>query len=208
MHPRQSEWSDLEWQLRNWLYFPWLSGDHIVEQAVHRIDILNWVMRSCPTNAYGMGGRQVRTDPAYGNIYDHFAVEYEYPNGARVEFMCRQIDGTDARITQQIVGTKGVAGADGRVDQGRESVQVERAAEQRVCGGMEGSDRINSKWKAAERRAANRRKYVDGGDGSYVGVHRQKCHMGTGDAIDVGPLAEGNAGLEYEACGAAGADAG
>src|SRR5207244_2575596 len=85
MHARQPAWGDLEWQLRNWLYFPWLSGDHIVEQAVHRIDILNWVMRSAPTNAYGMGGRQVRTDPAYGNIYDHFAVEYEYPNGAKVE---------------------------------------------------------------------------------------------------------------------------
>src|SRR5207237_580954 len=64
--PRQPGWTDLEWQMRNWLYFTWLSGDHIVEQDVHRIDIMNWVMKTHPISAYGMGGRQVRTDPQYG----------------------------------------------------------------------------------------------------------------------------------------------
>ena len=86
-----------------------LSGDHIVEQAIHRIDIQNWVMNSIPVSAYGMGGRQVRTDPAYGCIYDHFAVEYEYPNGAKVVHMCRQTDGTDPRIEENYWGTKGQA---------------------------------------------------------------------------------------------------
>jgi predicted dehydrogenase len=107
MHPRQSEWSDMEWQLRNWLYFTWLSGDHIVEQHVHQLDVMNWVMGATPTSAYGMGGRQVRTDPAYGHIFDHFAVEYVYPNGARVASQCRQQDGTDSRVAERVVGTKG-----------------------------------------------------------------------------------------------------
>src|SRR5439155_11433724 len=109
MHPRQPSWSDLEWQLRNWVYFTWLAGDHIVEQAIHRIDIQNWVMRSTPESAYGMGGRQVRVDPAYGNVFDHFAVEYVYPNGVKVNHMCRQMDGTEAKITQVYEGTKGSA---------------------------------------------------------------------------------------------------
>jgi predicted dehydrogenase len=108
-HARQPQWSDMEWQVRNWLYFCWLSGDHIVEQHVHNLDVVNWALQGHPVKALGMGGRQVRTDPAYGHIYDHFAVEYEYPNGVRVESMCRQIDGTAARVAENIVGTKGTA---------------------------------------------------------------------------------------------------
>jgi predicted dehydrogenase len=107
-HPRQPGWTDTEWQIRNWLYFTWLSGDLIVEQNIHRLDIMNWVMKNHPVSAYGMGGRQVRTDPAYGNIYDHFAVEYEFPGGVRITDMCRQIDGTDSRIAEQYIGTKGI----------------------------------------------------------------------------------------------------
>ena len=107
MKPRQSEWSDMEWQLRNWLYFTWLSGDHICEQHVHNLDVMNWCFDAHPVSAYGMGGRQVRTDPAYGHIFDHFAIEYTYPNGAKVLSMCRQIDGTDARVSEYLVGTKG-----------------------------------------------------------------------------------------------------
>ena len=108
-HARQPEWSELEYQIRNWLYYTWLSGDLIVEQNIHRIDIQNWVMKSTPVSAYGMGGRQVRTDPAYGYIYDHFNVEFEYPNGVRINNMCRQIDGTDPRVSELYVGTKGKA---------------------------------------------------------------------------------------------------
>lgn len=110
--PREPGWSDTEFQIRNWLYYTWLSGDHIVEQAIHRIDTQNWIMKGPPKSAYGMGGRQARTDPAYGYIYDHFAVEFEYEgaNGqpVRVNHQCRQIDGTDARVTEFYVGTKGI----------------------------------------------------------------------------------------------------
>jgi predicted dehydrogenase len=101
--------TDMEWQCRNWLYFSWLSGDHIVEQHVHNIDVMNWAFGATPAKVMGMGGRQVRTGPEYGNIFDHFAVEFEYPNGARVMSMCRQIPGCADRVEEKIVGTKGSA---------------------------------------------------------------------------------------------------
>ncbi|MBX3374608.1 MAG: Gfo/Idh/MocA family oxidoreductase [Phycisphaeraceae bacterium] len=104
---RQASMGDLEWQVRNWLYFAWLSGDHIVEQHVHNLDVVNWAFGGPPVRAAGTGGRQVRTDPKYGHIYDHFAVEFEYP-GNRVAFsMCRQQDGTGGRVEEVIHGTRG-----------------------------------------------------------------------------------------------------
>lgn len=101
--------TDMEWQCRNWLYFTWLSGDHIVEQHVHNIDVMNWAFGATPVKVMGMGGRQVRTAPEYGNIFDHFAVEFEYPNGARVMSMCRQTPGCADRVEERIAGTKGSA---------------------------------------------------------------------------------------------------
>lgn len=107
MRPRESSWSDMEWQLRNWLYFTWLSGDHICEQHVHNLDVANWALGAVPVRAVGMGGRQVRTSPAYGHIFDHFAIDYEYPNGVHVMSMCRQIDGCAQNVSETVVGTKG-----------------------------------------------------------------------------------------------------
>ena len=104
---KERSWSDMEWQLRNWQYFVWLGGDIIVEQHIHNIDIANWALGGPPVAAYGTGGRQARVDPVFGHIYDHFAVEFEYANGARVTSLCRQIDGTEDRIGEWIVGTKG-----------------------------------------------------------------------------------------------------
>jgi predicted dehydrogenase len=80
---RQAAWSDMEWQIRCWPYFVWLSGDHIVEQHMHNMDILNWAIGTHPVSCLGFGGRQVRTSPEYGNIFDHFVMEYEYPGGVR-----------------------------------------------------------------------------------------------------------------------------
>jgi predicted dehydrogenase len=101
--------TEIEWQCRNWLYFTWLSGDHIVEQHVHNIDVVNWAMGAMPKNVMGMGGRQVRVAPQFGNIFDHFCVEFEFPNGVRVTSMCRQTKGCNDRVEERIVGTKGVA---------------------------------------------------------------------------------------------------
>jgi len=109
MHPRRPEWSDMEWQLRNWLYFTWLSGDHIVEQHVHNLDVINWIIGAHPIRALGMGGRQVRTDPAYGHVFDHFAIEYEYPDHVFLTSMCRQIDGCAGRVEEVVRGTHGFA---------------------------------------------------------------------------------------------------
>jgi predicted dehydrogenase len=107
MFPREASWSDSEWQHRNWYYFTWLCGDHIVEQHVHNIDVMNWVMNGPPVKAIGMGGRQVRTAPAYGHIYDHFACEFEFANGARFQSMCRHHDNTATSVSERMVGTKG-----------------------------------------------------------------------------------------------------
>lgn len=105
---RKDGWSDMEWQLRNWNYFTWLSGDHIVEQHVHNLDIMNWVIGSHPVRAVaGVGGRQVRTGKQHGHIFDHFAVEFEYPDGVRVFSQCRQINGCDNLVEEAVVGTFG-----------------------------------------------------------------------------------------------------
>lgn len=108
---REEGWSDIEWQLRNWLYFTWSSGDHIVEQHVHNLDVCNWAMNGHPVKAVSLAGRQVRTEPLYGNIFDHFATEYEYENGVKMLSMCRQIDGTASRVSEHLVGSKGTSNA-------------------------------------------------------------------------------------------------
>jgi len=107
--------TEMEWQCRNWLYFSWLSGDHIVEQHVHNIDVVNWAMGTMPKTVMGMGGRQVRVAPQFGNVFDHFFVEYEYPNGVRVASACRQTKGCAERVEERIVGTKGVAWGSGKI---------------------------------------------------------------------------------------------
>jgi predicted dehydrogenase len=109
---REPGWSDMEWQLRRWLFMTWLSGDFIVEMHVHNIDMMNWLIGAHPVQCLGMGGRQARTEPQYGDSYDHFAVEYEYPNGLRIEYMGSQIDQMTDRNDQRLVGTKGSLVAD------------------------------------------------------------------------------------------------
>lgn len=104
------EWSRMEYQIRNWLYFSWLSGDHINEQAVHSLDKTAWVQGDVhPTKAFGAGGRQQRTGREYGDIYDHHAVFYEYPSGIRVNFMCRQQQDCTSYVDEVVRGTKGQA---------------------------------------------------------------------------------------------------
>jgi predicted dehydrogenase len=105
---RQPGWSDMEWQLRNWLYFTWLSGDHIVEQHIHSLDKMNWALKDMhPAKAAGTGGRQVRTAPEFGHIYDHFAIVYEYPNGVKAFSACRQQAGTAHDVSDHLMGSHG-----------------------------------------------------------------------------------------------------
>ncbi len=106
---RQPSWTDMEWQLRNWMYFTWLAGDIIVEQHLHNIDVAIWALGTHPIKAYAMGGRQVRTGPEYGYIYDHFATEFQFPNDVRVFSQCRQMENCSDMIQEVVVGTKGSA---------------------------------------------------------------------------------------------------
>jgi myo-inositol 2-dehydrogenase / D-chiro-inositol 1-dehydrogenase len=109
---RKPGWTDMEWQIRCWPYFTWLSGDHIVEQHLHNMDVINWAMGAHPVSCLGMGGRQARTGPEFGNIYDHFTVEFEYPNGSRVMSMCSQIAGSTPRVGERVLCTKGATVTD------------------------------------------------------------------------------------------------
>jgi predicted dehydrogenase len=111
-HDRKSEWSDMEWQVRCWPLFTWLSGDHYVEQLVHNLDVVNWVADSTPVVCHGLGGRQVRTGPQFGNIFDHFAVRYEYKGGLTMFGLATQIRSISTRIGNVIHGTKGTANVD------------------------------------------------------------------------------------------------
>lgn len=107
---RQPEWSDMEFQHRNWLYYTWLSGDHIVEQFVHSLDKAMWLMDDQPPQrCFGLGGRQVRVDPIYGNAYDHFAVCYEWANGVKVFAYTRQMARCFGDVDDYVLGTKGRA---------------------------------------------------------------------------------------------------
>ena len=104
---REPEMSEMEWQLRNWYYYTWLSGDFIVEQFIHNLDIIIWAMGALPESCTGMGARQKRTQSRYGNIYDQFSLEYEFPREVKVSARCRQMDGTWQNRGNSIIGTDG-----------------------------------------------------------------------------------------------------
>ncbi len=107
--PHEKDQTPVQYQLRNWYNFTWLCGDHIVEQHIHNLDVMNWGLDAHPLRAVGMGGRQrsVANPEDYGVIFDHFAVDYEYPNGVHVLSMCRQIDGCENNVSEAFAGTKG-----------------------------------------------------------------------------------------------------
>ncbi|HLO42322.1 MAG TPA: Gfo/Idh/MocA family oxidoreductase [Phycisphaerales bacterium] len=112
--PRQAGWSDLEFQMRNWWHFNWISGDHIVEQAVHAIDRLSWAMKDVlPRSVQCLGGRAARSGPEHGDVFDHFSAIYDYDHGVRAFHSCRQIDGCPSDNRDYVFGTKGNGIIDG-----------------------------------------------------------------------------------------------
>ncbi|WP_025762718.1 Gfo/Idh/MocA family oxidoreductase [Dyadobacter tibetensis] len=104
---RKPEYTEMEYQMRNWYYFNWLCGDHILEQHVHNIDVANWVKGSYPVEVQGTGGRQVRDGKEYGEIYDHHILDMVYDDGTVISSQCRQFQGTWNRVDEAFVGTKG-----------------------------------------------------------------------------------------------------
>jgi len=106
---RQPEQTEMEYQMRNWYYFTWLCGDHIVEQHIHNLDVGNWVMGGPPVRAQGQGGRLVRRGKDHGEIFDHHFVEFEYANGERVLSQCRHMPHCMNRVSEGFHGTNGTA---------------------------------------------------------------------------------------------------
>ncbi len=104
---REEGESEMTYQMRNWYYFNWLCGDHIMEQHIHNLDVGNWAKQDYPISAQGMGGRQVRTDKKYGEIFDHHFVEFEYADGCIMNSQCRHIKNTFRRVDEFLTGTKG-----------------------------------------------------------------------------------------------------
>lgn len=111
--------SEMEYQLRNWYYFVWLCGDHICEQHIHNLDVMNWVKNGYPVRANGIGGCEVRKGEDYGEIFDHHAVEFEYADGSRLSSQCRHINGCWSNVSEHAVGTKGACDISGHIIRGQ-----------------------------------------------------------------------------------------
>lgn len=107
VRPRKEGQTEMEYQMRNWYYFNWLCGDHINEQHIHNIDVMNWAKNAYPVRAQGMGGRSTRVGKEYGEIFDHHFVEFEYADGSILNSQCRHQKGTMSRVDEMLVGTKG-----------------------------------------------------------------------------------------------------
>ena len=172
----------MEYQMRNWYYYCWLSGDHIVEQAVHGIDTMGWVMGDkLPVRCWGVGGRQSRTDPKYGNIWDHFSVVYEYPNNVRGYHHCRHWVNTTPQVKDYILGSKGMADVFGNAITGAEQVALSRCQARtnmyqvehdEMFAAIRAGKPINNGEQAAQSTLA-------GPDGPHGRLHRPGHHART-----------------------------
>ncbi len=107
VNKRKYSQTEMEYQMRNWYYFVWLCGDHITEQHIHNIDVINWFKGGYPVKAQGMGGRQVRKGKDHGEIFDHHYVEFTYADGSILNSQCRHIPGTMSKVDELLIGTKG-----------------------------------------------------------------------------------------------------
>ncbi len=110
--PRKAGQTEMEYQMRNWYYFNWLCGDHIVEQHIHNLDVINWLKKAYPASAHGIGGRQVRTGKENGQIFDHHAVEYTYADGSKMFSQCQHNPGCWKNVSEHVQGTTGASQID------------------------------------------------------------------------------------------------
>ena len=134
--PRKEGMTEMEYQIHNWYHFVWLSGDHIVEQHVHGIDVCNWIAQGHPIEAIGMGGRQVRAEAGIGEIFDHHAVQYTYASGVRSFSECRQIPGCWPSFTHHAHGSEGYVSFEGGND--NVTIHLNGREPQRLKGGPDG----------------------------------------------------------------------
>ena len=199
---RPAGMSDIEWQIRNWYNFTWLCGDSLVEQAVHNADKIMWIMNDQPPlSAVGVGGRAVPANG--GNIYDHFAVSYAFPNGYRVFLANRQSTGCYNGTLDYVMGTDGtmLLGSgqaphrrSGRPDQ----VAVRGRGIRHVPARTRRAVRLHSCRQTQERRSESGHQHAAGDHGPPGGLHRPAGHLGAGDELAGEPGAEAGR-LEREA---------
>ncbi len=190
--------SEMEYQIRNWYYYCWLSGDHIVEQAIHGIDTMNWVMgEKLPVRCWGVGGRQSRTDPKYGNIWDHFSVVYEYPENVRGYHHCRHWVNTPTQVKDYILGSHGMADVFGNAIIRREQVALshfpgpDRASRQRAPRHVPGRARRDvrrpPRRQADQQWRAGRDQHAAGNHGPRGRIHRAEHHAQPGSRVQARP---------------------
>ena len=132
VRPRKAGQTEMEYQMRNWYYFNWLCGDHITEQHIHNLDVINWFKGGHPVKAQGMGGRQVRNGKDHGEIFDHHYVEFTYADGSILNSQCRHIPGTMSKVDELLIGTKGrIHAGDANITdlKGKVLYQFDRATE-------------------------------------------------------------------------------
>ncbi len=146
VNPRQPGETEMQHQVRNWYYFTWLSGDHLVEQHVHDLDVCNWVMQGPPIEARGAGGRQVRVGPQYGEIFDHHSVEFTYPGGVKMFSYCRHIPKCWNSFSQHIHGDRGTINIEGH---GAAELLVSGAEPVKVLRGPDGHQTEHDRLFAA-----------------------------------------------------------
>ena len=189
--PRRPDQNEMQYQVRNWYHFTWLSGDHLVEQHVHDIDVGNWIKQAHPINAQGMGGRQVRFQPGIGEIYDHHAVEFEYADGSRMFSYCRHIPGCWDSFSQHAHGTKGYASIEGHgtselcVD-GQDAAEVE--THRRRPSGRDGRPGRRAAGRPAYNEADSaRRQHHDRHPRPHGDLLGQDGRLGRGDGLAARP---------------------
>ena len=196
---RPAGMSDVEWQIRNWYNFVWLCGDSLVEQAVHSVDKIAWAMHDePPVSCVGVGGRAIPAEG--GNIYDHFEINYLYPNGVRAFLANRQIDGCYNENSDYIMGTDGtctIGRGPRSAHRRKDQVDLQRAAIRHVPAGARRAVRLHPQEPADERRQAHGHQHPAGDHGPHGRLHRPADHLGPGAEL-AGETLPRQPGLEWQ----------
>ena len=181
--------SEMEYQMRNWYYFTWLCGDHIVEQHIHNLDVINWLKDGYPVQANGMGGCQVRKGQDYGEIFDHHAVEFEYADGSRMFSQCRHIPNCWNSVSEHAHGTKGTADISTARSRpaGGEPLALSRPHAQPLPGRARRSVRQHPLRQSDQRGRSRRQEHDDRHPGPHVHLLGQGDHLGRGDQVEDQP---------------------
>lgn len=165
--------TEMEYQLLNWYYFTWICGDHIVEQHIHNLDVINWVKNGHPVKARSMGGREITTGPDDGEKYDHFACEFEYADGSICFSYCRQQPGCWDSVSEAVVGTKGRSDVSGNKITGdapwRFKAEAVKDAYQQEHDDLFAAIRNNTEYNEAEYGATSTMTAIFGRMAAYSG---------------------------------------